>query len=70
MLYINKFSPAYVSLPWNHSSALTAGSHVTLVGGNRSSWKKAVLTRGTVKLIGSIVVFVNLQDNINMKKKI
>ena len=35
------------------------GSHKTLVGGNRSSWKYAVFTLGTVNEIGSIVLFVS-----------
>ena len=47
--------------PDTHWSPLTAGLHKTLVGGNKSSWKWVVLTRGTVKDIGSMVVSVNLQ---------
>ena len=35
-------------------------SHKTLVGGNKSSWKYAVLTLGTVNEIGSIVLLHSL----------
>lgn len=55
-----KSTATHFWLPFNHSPAVKVGSHRTLVGGNRSSWKYAALTRGTVKEIGSIVVLVSL----------
>ena len=51
----------YFLLPDNHSSLIMVGSHKILVGGNKSSWKYAVLILGTVKDIGSIVLSVSLK---------
>ena len=51
---------AYFLLPASQSLLSIVGSHKILVGGNKSSWKYAVFTLGTVKVIGSIVVLHNL----------
>ena len=51
----------YFWLPDNHSPLIMVGSHKILVGGNKSSWKYAVLTLGTVKETGSIVLSVSLK---------
>ena len=48
----------YSLLPDNHSLLFMVDSHNTFVGGNKSSWKYAVFTLGTVNEIGSIVLFV------------
>ena len=45
--------------PPSHSSAVRVGFQVSLVSGNRSSWKTFVLTLGTVKLMGSMDVSVS-----------
>lgn len=49
-----------LSLPLNHSVLLNVGSHVTFVGGKRSSWKNSVFILGTVNDNGSMVLLVSL----------
>ena len=55
----------YFLLPESQSLLSIVGSHNIFVGGNKSSWKYAVFTLGTVNVIGSIVVLHSLNARAN-----
>ena len=51
---------ALLSSPASHSAPVRAGCQRTRVGGNKSSWKWEVFTRGTLNETGSMLVGVSL----------